>query len=533
MTLGHGPSIVFNGLGLYLDPASLRSYPGSGSTWFDISGNGNDQTSVNSVTFASNGTVGTSATGYFNRSSAANITGGPTIVNVAITTGNVTYAVPSDIGVPWTLHAIGGGGLGDGGVGAGTIGAGGGGGAYARISNANVALSPGSTLYTRIAAGGQGNGDTWASISVSAPTATTQGVYAQTGGDGSNGGGGAGGLATTPTVGAVTFAGGAGGNGIDTVSGPGGGGAAGPNGAGAAGGASTGTNPNGGGGGSSNGGTAGSNSTGGVAGAGGGSGIGGSAATSVANAGSGRNSSTGAQAGGGGGGYSIDNTGLRIPSGTQNNGGNGSTGNLWTLTNGTTLGPGGGGGGGAGIDLIGGGLATGGSGGNYGGGAGGIIGGTPGAGLLMLSYRSSQGFTASAWVNIGSTGAIKTIVSSGTSTATQDGWSLRISAAGALQLQLNGVATYTSSRITLATNTWINVAVTLGTTSGTFYANGIAYDTFTPANMRGSTTALLVANDATNNYFVGNLGPVKVYNRVLSASEIARNFNAIRGRYGV
>lgn len=39
-----GPNIVRNGLVLCLDAASLRSYPGSGTTWNDLSGNGNTGT---------------------------------------------------------------------------------------------------------------------------------------------------------------------------------------------------------------------------------------------------------------------------------------------------------------------------------------------------------------------------------------------------------------------------------------------------------------------------------------------------------
>ena len=39
-----GPNIVTDGLVLALDAASTRSYPGSGSTWSDLSGNSNDFT---------------------------------------------------------------------------------------------------------------------------------------------------------------------------------------------------------------------------------------------------------------------------------------------------------------------------------------------------------------------------------------------------------------------------------------------------------------------------------------------------------
>lgn len=40
MALHHSPLVVTNGLVLYLDAANTKSYPGSGTTWTDLSGNG-------------------------------------------------------------------------------------------------------------------------------------------------------------------------------------------------------------------------------------------------------------------------------------------------------------------------------------------------------------------------------------------------------------------------------------------------------------------------------------------------------------
>jgi hypothetical protein len=44
MALSHGPPIVTNGLVLALDAADRNSYPGSGTTWTDLSGRGNTGT---------------------------------------------------------------------------------------------------------------------------------------------------------------------------------------------------------------------------------------------------------------------------------------------------------------------------------------------------------------------------------------------------------------------------------------------------------------------------------------------------------
>ena len=47
--------VVTSNLLLHLDAANATSYPGSGTTWFDLSGNGNNFTLVNSPTYVSDG----------------------------------------------------------------------------------------------------------------------------------------------------------------------------------------------------------------------------------------------------------------------------------------------------------------------------------------------------------------------------------------------------------------------------------------------------------------------------------------------
>ena len=49
------PSIVTNGLVLNLDAANTKSYPGSGTTWSDLSGNRNNGTLTNGPTFSRDG----------------------------------------------------------------------------------------------------------------------------------------------------------------------------------------------------------------------------------------------------------------------------------------------------------------------------------------------------------------------------------------------------------------------------------------------------------------------------------------------
>jgi hypothetical protein len=53
MSVSGGPDIVEDGLVLILDAANTESYPGSGTVWTDLSGNGNNGTLTNGPTFSS------------------------------------------------------------------------------------------------------------------------------------------------------------------------------------------------------------------------------------------------------------------------------------------------------------------------------------------------------------------------------------------------------------------------------------------------------------------------------------------------
>lgn len=53
MGVAYNPSVVSSGLVLALDAANPKSYPGSGATWIDLSGNGYNMTLTGTPTFAS------------------------------------------------------------------------------------------------------------------------------------------------------------------------------------------------------------------------------------------------------------------------------------------------------------------------------------------------------------------------------------------------------------------------------------------------------------------------------------------------
>jgi len=53
LAISYNPSSVTSGLVLCLDAANSKSYPGSGTTWTDLSGNGNNATLTNGPTYNS------------------------------------------------------------------------------------------------------------------------------------------------------------------------------------------------------------------------------------------------------------------------------------------------------------------------------------------------------------------------------------------------------------------------------------------------------------------------------------------------
>lgn len=55
MAIGYNPTAITAGLVICLDAANPKSYPGSGNTWFDMTGRGNHGTLTNAPTFSTVG----------------------------------------------------------------------------------------------------------------------------------------------------------------------------------------------------------------------------------------------------------------------------------------------------------------------------------------------------------------------------------------------------------------------------------------------------------------------------------------------
>ena len=83
-------------------------------------------------------------------------------------------------------------------------------------------------------------------------------------------------------------------------------------------------------------------------------------------------------------------------------------------------------------------------------------------------------------------------------------------------------------------NAWNNIAVTYdGSTLTAIVNNGTPITDSQSSKLLHSTTNFRIGKDGidTSKLYKGNIGPLQIYNRALSASEVSQNYNALKGRF--
>ena len=109
MALAYNPTIVSNGLVVAYDPANPKCYPGSGVTFYDLSGNGNHGTLTNGPTISNNlakYTVFDGSNDYIVSSNNTGIAGTtPRTIMAWAWMGNVSSSVIARIGASASIQA--------------------------------------------------------------------------------------------------------------------------------------------------------------------------------------------------------------------------------------------------------------------------------------------------------------------------------------------------------------------------------------------------------------------------------------------
>jgi hypothetical protein len=98
----------------------------------------------------------------------------------------------------------------------------------------------------------------------------------------------------------------------------------------------------------------------------------------------------------------------------------------------------------------------------------------------------------------------------------------------------NGAWSTVTGTTTLSLNTWYFGATTYSSTTGwKLYLNGVEDGSSVDTTTFTGNQEILVGAYGAGNYFTGRIGLVQVYNRALTASEILKNYNSTKKRYGL
>ena len=90
--------------------------------------------------------------------------------------------------------------------------------------------------------------------------------------------------------------------------------------------------------------------------------------------------------------------------------------------------------------------------------------------------------------------------------------------------------------LNLTTGSWWNLCTTITSTKTiTAYQNGVRYSSVTSTGLVAADPIPEIARNNNNfgQYCPANIGVIQIYNRVLSAQEIAQNYNALKNRFGL
>jgi len=113
-----------------------------------------------------------------------------------------------------------------------------------------------------------------------------------------------------------------------------------------------------------------------------------------------------------------------------------------------------------------------------------------------------------------------------------NGYGFAFGACGAststLFIFFGGVNCNVVSQANIALNTWYHAVYTRTTNSNILYINGVSVSTSSsnPTAPGAATTTYL-------GYINGNIAIARMYNRVLSATEVAKNYNDAKSRFGL
>jgi hypothetical protein len=85
----------------------------------------------------------------------------------------------------------------------------------------------------------------------------------------------------------------------------------------------------------------------------------------------------------------------------------------------------------------------------------------------------------------------------------------------------------------IPSSVWVNITLVKNGTTLLYYQNNILVASNSSSQEKPSKPFYIASDPSSGEYFGGKISTVSVYNRALSAAEVAQNFNTLRGRYGI
>ena len=168
-------------------------------------------------------------------------------------------------------------------------------------------------------------------------------------------------------------------------------------------------------------------------------------------------------------------------------------------------------------------------------------------GNTSLNIPANSSITLSSWVNVGLFQSYATIISRTSNNSPYGGWQLNVNNDGGTRKFdfAVGVDNVWRTWVTLGgtfstqpvTGSWYNMVGTYNGAALSMYQNG---DLISSQNLSGNLTYAanlnnlhLGRNQSNNTYFSGSIAIASIYNRALSASEILKNYEVTRERFGL
>lgn len=153
------------------------------------------------------------------------------------------------------------------------------------------------------------------------------------------------------------------------------------------------------------------------------------------------------------------------------------------------------------------------------------------------SLTPTNAISISLWVKTNDSGTYRGLIDKWDGTSST-GYMIELGPSGVNQGKARfsiGSQTALSATVIINNGNWHHIVATCNNTNGFIYLNGIQNNTasLTMTGINNSDNLKIGGDNVSTFYLNGSVGPIQIYNKALSASEVLQNYNALKGRFGL